>query len=89
MKNPLQIKGEERVAQSVKGSPSAKGKLSSAAMSVKETRQTHEPECNRYERMSTTLVNDYGIDSCQRLRLTTLEGRETTNQPDTIRHDTT
>ena len=28
-----------------------------------KTRQTHEPECNRYERMSTTLVNDCGINN--------------------------
>ena len=34
---------------------------------LKKTRQTDEPECNRYERMSTFLVNDCGINSWRRL----------------------
>ena len=37
------------------------------AQNAQITRQTHEPESILYERMSTTLVNDCGINFWQRL----------------------
>ena len=48
--------------------PENQDKSKNPALRIREkSRQTHEPECNRYERMSTTRVNDCGISSWQRL----------------------
>ena len=55
------------------------------------TTLVNDSDANSWQRLykQQLLLSILVNDSCQRLMLTTLEGRETTNQRDTIRHDTT